>query len=353
MTPADQLNGPAARNKARKSLLYSPGRADPPLGRVGSHERGNRDRSIPGTRGGAGDGAGPGRLVARGRRAGPGHAGRRGRTASVARRTDGAHGRRRRRRHHRRGPPPRSDGRRVRAGRPRPRRQQRRDARRRRRSPRSPTTRSTSCASPSRSTSSPRSAWCRTRCRCSSTRRSHASQRDVGRRRGGLRGLGWLRRRQGGARASRRRARRGVPDPDRVVGRSRRSAHGDAPGRVPRRGHLGPARAEHAWCPASSSSSAATARAAATAPPSSSRRERSHERADGAEPGASGAGPPARAAPAVVLAAARARGAVAARVPRHDPRRRAHAGGDQVRRRAGALAPSPSSPASSTRAIWS
>ena len=38
---------------------------------MGSHERGDRDRSIPGTRGGAGDGAGPDRLVAGGGRPGP------------------------------------------------------------------------------------------------------------------------------------------------------------------------------------------------------------------------------------------------------------------------------------------
>ena len=45
----------------------------------------------------------------------------------------------------------------------------------RRRSPLSPTTRSTTCASPSRSTSSPRSLCCRTRFHCSSTRRNRAS----------------------------------------------------------------------------------------------------------------------------------------------------------------------------------
>ena len=71
------------------------------------------------------------------------------------------------------------------------------------------------------------------------------AQHHVGRRRRGLRGLGRLRSRQGGARAPRRGARRRVPGADRVVGRPGRPAHRHAPGRVPRRGHLGPARARH------------------------------------------------------------------------------------------------------------
>ena len=49
-------------------------------------------------------------------------------------------------------------------------------------------------------------------------------------------------------------------------------------------------------------------------------------------------GPLTRAASALLLVAPRARGAVAGREPRHDPRRGAHARGDQVGRVAGALA---------------
>ena len=78
--------------------------------------------------------------------------------------------------------------------------------------------------------------------------RPRGRQRDVGRRRGGLRGLGRLRRRQGGPRAPRRRAGRRVTRPHRVVGGSRRPAHGDAPGGVSRArtSQTGPSRPR--WC---------------------------------------------------------------------------------------------------------
>ncbi len=68
---------------------------------------------------------------------------------------------------------------------------------------------------------------------------------------------------------------------------------------------------------------------------SSSRRERWHECPDGAEPGGPDQSPPAGAPSPVVLAPACARGAGAARVPRHDPRRRAHAGCHQGDRQPG------------------
>ena len=69
------------------------------------------------------------------------------------------------------------------------------------------------------------------------------------RRRGrGLRGMGWLRRLEGRARAALERARRRAARPARLLGRPRRHAHADAPGRVPGRGHLRPpaARGERA-----------------------------------------------------------------------------------------------------------
>ena len=72
--------------------------------------------------------------------------------------------------------------------------------------------------------------------------RPRAAQHHVGCRRGGVRRVGRLRRRQGGPRPHRRRVRGRVPVRVGVGGRPRRPAHGHAPGRVPRRGHLRPAR---------------------------------------------------------------------------------------------------------------
>ena len=60
------------------------------------------------------------------------------------------------------------------------------------------------------------------------------------------------------------------PAPAGVRRRPRRHAHPDAPGRVPRRGHLRPAGAGAPWCRRCSGSSRATCPAAATAPPSCS-----------------------------------------------------------------------------------
>ena len=70
--------------------------------------------------------------------------------------------------------------------------------------------------------------------------RRRGPQRHVRRRRRGLRGLGRLRRLEGGARAAEpgagRRGARGAG----VLGRPGRHADADAPGRLPRRGHLRP-----------------------------------------------------------------------------------------------------------------
>ena len=61
------------------------------------------------------------------------------------------------------------------------------------------------------------------------------------RRRGGLRGLGRLRREQGRARPPHRRPRRRAPRPAGLRRRSRRHGHRHAPGGLPRRGHQRPA----------------------------------------------------------------------------------------------------------------
>src|SRR5205823_2015291 len=72
--------------------------------------------------------------------------------------------------------------------------------------------------------------------------RRRGAEHHLGRGRGGLRGLGRLRRGQGRPGAGLERAgRRGARGP-RVVGRPRRPAHRHAPAGLPRRGHLGPAR---------------------------------------------------------------------------------------------------------------
>ncbi len=68
-------------------------------------------------------------------------------------------------------------------------------------------------------------------------------QRHLRRRRRALRGLGRLRVLQGGARAADRHPRRRARRPPDLRRRPRRHAHADAPGRVPRRGHLRPAAA--------------------------------------------------------------------------------------------------------------
>ena len=77
-------------------------------------------------------------------------------------------------------------------------------------------------------------------------RRHHV--RRVG---GGVRGLGRLRGDEGGARPRRPGARRRAAGPAGADHRSRRHAHADAPGRLPRRGHLRPtaARGERAGDP--------------------------------------------------------------------------------------------------------
>src|SRR5581483_11717853 len=67
--------------------------------------------------------------------------------------------------------------------------------------------------------------------------------RDVGRLRRGLRGLGRLRLVEGGAGPDRRRPRRGAPRALGLRRRPRRHEHPDAPGGLPRRGHLRPAAA--------------------------------------------------------------------------------------------------------------
>ncbi len=66
----------------------------------------------------------------------------------------------------------------------------------------------------------------------------------------GVRGMGWLRRVEGRARAREPGARRGAARPAGARRRPRRHAHRDAPGRVPRRGHLRSARARRRAFPA-------------------------------------------------------------------------------------------------------
>ena len=74
-------------------------------------------------------------------------------------------------------------------------------------------------------------------------RRGTRSQHHLRRCRRGLRDLGRLRLVQGGAGADQRRARRREPRASLLRGRPGRHAHADAPGGVPRRGHLRPAAA--------------------------------------------------------------------------------------------------------------
>ena len=72
---------------------------------------------------------------------------------------------------------------------------------------------------------------------------ARVDQRLLRRRRRALRGLGRLRRLQGRARPGLRDPRRGEPRAARLRRRPGRHAHAHAPGRLPRRGHLGPAAA--------------------------------------------------------------------------------------------------------------
>ena len=89
--------------------------------------------------------------------------------------------------------------------------------------------------------------------RAAAARRARGDpQRHLRRRRRGLRGLGRLRLVEGRARAAHARARRRAAGPARVRGRPGRHAHADAPGRLPGRGHLGPAAARRRAFPACS-----------------------------------------------------------------------------------------------------
>ena len=97
------------------------------------------------------------------------------------------------------------------------------------------------------------------------------AQRDLRRRRRGVRGLGRLRLLQGRARAGHARARRRAP---RAADRRRRPGrheHADAPGGVPRRGHLRPAaargqRARRCWRSSTATRRSGRYQASAVAP---------------------------------------------------------------------------------------
>ena len=130
-----------------------------------------------------------------------------------------------------------------------------------------PTSRRRSSSRSCASTPSPR--WRSSSCCCPALRRAArpGRERQLGRRRRGLRGLGRLRRQQGGARPPRRGARRRGPGAAGLRRRPRRHAHRDAPGRVPGRGHQRPARAREPSSRRCSRWSTATCPAAATAPP--------------------------------------------------------------------------------------
>ena len=151
------------------------------------------------------------------------------------------------------------------------------------------------------------------------------------------------------ARSSRSRSRRSRCGRSTPATCARRCTRRRSPART---SPTGPSRP--ASCPPSSSSSGATARAAATAPPNcvGERRERRSSGMTAADGGGAGRRS-ARAAPALVHPAARARSAGAGRGPRADPRRRPHDGGHQARRSPSCTPTSPSCPASSTRATSS
>ncbi len=251
-------------------MLYLPRGADPPLGRVGSHERGDRDRGISGTRGGAGRRAGSAGwsvvIDARDDTAlqddGRAHPDRGG-----ARSAGGRH----RRRHHRGRSPPRPHRGRLRAGWARPR----------------------SSTTPARwgprhylSLSDYPLGELRVafevnvvaplgldpgRPPAAARRDPPASAQHHLRRRGrGLRGLGRLRRRQGGARAARR-GPGGRVAPRSRCGRSTPATCAPPCTRRPSRARTSPTvPSRPASYPPSSTSSAASGRAAATGPPSSS-----------------------------------------------------------------------------------
>src|SRR4051812_14516376 len=93
-----------------------------------------------------------------------------------------------------------------------------------------------------------RSARARAACAPAPRARRRGRERDLGRRRRAVRGLGRLRLVEGRARAALGDPRGRAHRPARVHGRPRRHAHADAAGGVPGRGHLGPpaARAERA-----------------------------------------------------------------------------------------------------------
>ena len=296
-------------------MLYSPGGADRPLGRVGSHERGDRDRGISRTRRGPGQGwpGRAGRVVIDGRDA---------EALDEAADASGPQARPGRRSSRVAGDMTDADHRHelveaaFDAGRARPPRQQRGNARglpaasarrlpagraaRRLRGQRggAPRSRPGRPAAPARLAPAP-------------PRRHH-----LGRRRRGLRGLGRLRRRQGRTGPTGRGPGGRGAGAHGVVGRSWRPAHRHAPGCVPRRGHLGPARTGQRRARLPRAHRRATARAGATAPPNSGDRSGGdgHERADGrtlrhACPNCTPSPSP----------ATRARGALAARGPGHDP----------------------------------
>ena len=202
------------------------------FGNGGHHERGNRDGCVPWARAGVGRRVGRRGLVTRHRRAASGRpgggSGPVGPVAGAGQRGAGGG-----RRHHRRGAPPGPRRRGLRAGRTRPPGQQCRDP--------------GGVAPPLTRRVSPRrpAGGARSQCRRPAGRdpdRPPAprlvpapapAQHHLGRRRRGLRGLGRLRGRKGGARAPRSRARRRISLRGGVVGRSRRSPHGDASRGVP------------------------------------------------------------------------------------------------------------------------
>ena len=96
-------------------------------------------------------------------------------------------------------------------------------------------------------------------------------QHHLRRRRRALRGLGRLRLLEGRARAADRDPRRRAPGAPRLRRRPGRHAHADAPGGVPRRGHLRPAAARGERARPARADRGRRCRAGATAPASSRR----------------------------------------------------------------------------------